>query len=186
MTVLLITLLLALVNLPGIDNAVAPTPIYDNLNTLEVKRFEQQSELSNLNVKTVVRDSVGFLWIGTQNGLNKYDGTRVKQYFANPKDTTSLSDNYIQYLFLDSDGILWILVPDSFLKYNENSDSFTRYQFTDEKKNTHTSNPGAIIEDSSGTIWIGTPEQGLYSFDKKTISSSFNFCTDNSLTRDFS
>ena len=173
MTALFISLLLALVNLPTRDNAVAQTPIYENLNTLEVKRFELQSELSNMNVKTVVRDSIGYLWIGTQNGLNRYDGTRVKQYFANPKDPSSLSDNYIQYLFVDSEGVLWILVPDSFLRYNENTDSFTRYQFTDEKKNTHTSNPGAITEGADGIIWIGTPEQGLYSFDKKTGKFEF-------------
>lgn len=173
MTALFITLLLAIVTLPGKDNAVKVSPVYDNLNTLEVKRFEQQSELSNLNIKSVVRDSVGFLWVGTQNGLNKYDGTRVKQYFANPNDPASLSDNYIQYLFVDSDGVLWILVPDSFLKYNVDTDNFTRYQFTDEKKNTHTSNPGAIIEGPDGIIWIGTPEQGLYSFNKKTGDFEF-------------
>lgn len=173
MTALFIAFLLTLINLPGRDNAVAAIPKFENLNSLEVKRFEQQSELSNLNIKTVIRDSTGYLWIGTQNGLNRYDGARVRQYFANPKDPSSLSDNYIQYLFVDSEGILWILVPDSFLRYNENTDSFTRYKFTDEKKNTHTSNPGAITEGSDGIIWIGTPEQGLYAFDKKTGKFEF-------------
>lgn len=133
---------------------------------VELERFEEQGSLSDLSIKSIIQDNAGFIWVGTQNGLNKYDGSRIIKYFADPDNPNSLVDNFIQCLFIDSDGDLWILVPGHLMKYDEKSDSFVRYRFTNERKNTHTSNPGSIVQDNEGIIWIGTPEQGLYGFDK--------------------
>lgn len=134
----------------------------------EVKRFLEQQKLSNRNINDIAQDTTGFLWIATSNGLNKYDGSKVSAYLFNPEDSTSIADNYIQRLFVDSDGILWVLVPRFFCRYDEEKDCFIRYEYTNVNKNTHTSNPGEITEDNRGNIWIGTPELGLYSFNKKT------------------
>lgn len=147
-------------------------------NTLDfftdIKHFERQYELSNRSIKCIVQDSTGFLWIGTSNGLNKFDGNNITHYYADPYDSTSISDNYIQNLYIDSDGILWVLTPDYFCRYNEEKDNFTQFRFTEDTKNTQTSNPGGIVEDSQGNIWLGTPEQGLHSFNKRTGEFQFH------------
>ena len=139
-----------------------------------VRRFELQHELSSRNIKSLVEDAHGFLWIGTANGLNRYDGDRITTYYANTDNPTSLNDNYIQGLFIDSNNTLWVLTPSAFCRYNEALDNFTCYKYATQTKNTHTSNPGDIIEDKQGIIWIGTPEQGLYSFDRRYRTFRFH------------
>ena len=64
--------------------------------------------LSQGDVNTMVQDRQGFLWFGTADGLNKYDGYSITVYKHSSFDTTSLSDNYIQTITEGPDGSLWI------------------------------------------------------------------------------
>ncbi|MBQ3881323.1 MAG: helix-turn-helix domain-containing protein [Bacteroidales bacterium] len=65
------------------------------------------SDLSNQNITCFAEDSEGYIWIGTESGLNKYNGSEFVQYFHN-EDSTSINTNRIKTLFLDSEGTLWI------------------------------------------------------------------------------
>lgn len=132
------------------------------------ERFDKSLNLSNDVIHSISQDAIGFLWIGTSYGLNKYDGNKITQYFFNPTDKSSIGDNYIQEIYLDSEGVLWILVPQYLCKYNDKSDTFVRYPYSSMRINTHTSALGKIVEDARGKLWIRTPEMGLFSFDKKT------------------
>lgn len=131
-----------------------------------IERFSKTNELSNNNIKCITRDTTGFLWIGTTYGLNKFDGSVVRQYLFDPNDSTSVADNYIQKLYIDKQGSLWVLVPQYLCRYDAEKDNFVRYKYADKSKNTHTSNVGDIVEDEQGNLWIGTSEMGLYFFDK--------------------
>lgn len=142
--------------------------------TSNIKRFELQKELSGRGIKTIVQDARGFIWIGTSNGLDRYDGNRVVAYYSDPNDSTTLGDDYVQQLFVDSDSVLWVLTPSALCRYNEQRDNFTRFVYTTQMKNTHTSNPGDIVEDAGGILWIGTPELGLYSFDRRRAAFTFH------------
>lgn len=71
-------------------------------------RFTERDGLSNNRVNCFLQDRQGFMWIGTQLGLNKYDGVRFTNYFHNVQDSTSLSDNIINALTQDDKGRLWI------------------------------------------------------------------------------
>lgn len=133
-----------------------------------IEPFAERNHLSNNTIYSIAQDTTGFLWIGTSYGLNKYDGNKITQYYFDPDDPSSIGDNYIQKIFIDSEGNIWVLVPQYFCKYDEEKDSFVRFAYAKEKKNTHTSNPGDIIEDYQGNIWIGTPEMGMYLFNKQT------------------
>lgn len=75
--------------------------------------------LSNNTITCLYQDTEGFLWIGTANGLNKYDGNIFQTYYHDAKDTNSLSGNYIMQILQDDSGIFWIATRDGGLtKYD--------------------------------------------------------------------
>ena len=81
--------------------------------------------LSQSKVQSVISDYKGFLWIGTESGLNRYDGNNVKQYFSNKDDISSLPDNNIIFLEEDSLNNLWIGTKIGICVYDRLDDSFT-------------------------------------------------------------
>ena len=75
------------------------------------RRFEQLSTddgLSQSSVRSILRDHRGFMWFGTDDGLNKYDGYRFTAFKRDPEDPGSLSDNYVRELYEDRERVLWV------------------------------------------------------------------------------
>lgn len=72
-------------------------------------RLSAEHGLSQLSGNAIVQDRFGFLWIGTQDGLNRYDGYQLKVFKSDSTDPDSLWDNFITGLWLDSSGDLWII-----------------------------------------------------------------------------
>lgn len=72
------------------------------------QNLQSLNELTSNSVYAILRDSEGFLWIGTQNGLNRYDGEKFISYLHNPHDSTTLSDNFVLSLAEDSAGTIWV------------------------------------------------------------------------------
>lgn len=72
------------------------------------KRFAQDQGLSMNDIRAITQDSKGFIWVGTLDGLNKFDGYQFQVYKNNPQDTSSLSNNTIWALLEDSEGDLYI------------------------------------------------------------------------------
>ena len=101
------------------------------------------------------------MWLGTQNGLCRFDGKELKVYSHEAGVTHSLSDNYIQVLFLDRDDELWIGTQDGLNKYDKSLDRFIVY-----KSSTHglAHNSVLSIEEAVGGLWLGL-EDGLDFFD---------------------
>src|SRR5271154_3877008 len=64
--------------------------------------------LSNSTVEAICQDSRGFMWIGTRDGLNRYDGHQMVVYRNDPADSNSLSDSYIRCIYEDKDQQLWV------------------------------------------------------------------------------
>ncbi|MGB5530535.1 MAG: two-component regulator propeller domain-containing protein [Ignavibacteriaceae bacterium] len=117
--------------------------------------------LSNSYVNCLLQDSFGFIWFGTDDGLNRYDGYKIKVYRNNPDDSTSISDNIIWALFEDGSGYIWVGTKGGKLnKYNPFLDRFEHWDMD--------SNATAeliitfIFEDNNNFIWIGTYRDGLY------------------------
>ena len=117
----------------------------------------------------ITQDSKGFLWIGTFEGLNRYDGYNFKIFKHNPDDTTSIGDNSIYSVFEDKSGTLWFGTFDGGLnKFNRDKEIFTRYVSEETDKNSLSNNiVYAICEDAKGFLWVGTAK-GLNRFNKKT------------------
>jgi ligand-binding sensor domain-containing protein/signal transduction histidine kinase len=117
---------------------------------LEKVKFSRiAAALSNPHVSSILQDSRGFLWIGTEDGLNRFDGYEITVYRNIPNDTTSLSKNVILKLFEDKRGVLWVSTSSGGLHiYNREQDNFKRlpqYSFDCEVAEFH--------EDDT-SVWI--------------------------------
>jgi hypothetical protein len=75
---------------------------------IRFQKISLEEGLSQGIVNVILQDQRGFIWFGTQDGLNRYDGYNFKVYKTNPEDPTSLSDNWVESLFEDKDGYIWI------------------------------------------------------------------------------
>lgn len=119
------------------------------------KQISVESGLSNNRITSIVQDRLGFIWIGTKNGLNKYDGIKFKQY--NQKNS-KISSNDISSLYIDKKGRTWIgTVGGGVNIYNPIKDGFEVYKNTNTTPNVISSNDvHTIREDSLGNIWLGT------------------------------
>ncbi|WP_031527355.1 hybrid sensor histidine kinase/response regulator [Dyadobacter crusticola] len=122
--------------------------------------------LSQNNVNSIVMDRRGFMWFGTQDGLNMYDGYRFTVYRHDPQNPKSISHSYITALFEDNKGKLWIGTNDGGLNvYNYQQDSFTKFRHDPANpKSLGNDKITSIAQDRSGRIWIGTGG-GLSSYD---------------------
>ncbi|HEY4325418.1 MAG TPA: two-component regulator propeller domain-containing protein [Mucilaginibacter sp.] len=124
--------------------------------------------LSQNTVLSIIKDKYGFIWFGTEEGLNRYDGNHFKVYRNNAKDKTSIPDNIVNVLYEDRAGNLWVGTGKGLSLYNRNNDSFANYY--SEPNNPNTISNDAIIsiyEGDNGKLWIGT-YWNLNLFDPKT------------------
>lgn len=136
---------------------------------IQFSHLTSQDSLASNTVFSIVQDSRGFLWFGTYDGLNKYDGYKITAYKTIEGDTTSLSGNKIRAICKDDKGNLWIGTWDSGLnKYDPITEKFTRYQHKADNSSSISSNDIiSLCCDKSGNIWIGTDNGGLNRFDLK-------------------
>jgi len=146
-----------------------------------IVRFEHLTSKDGLSQNAgleIFQDSRGFLWIGSQDGLNRYDGYSFKVYKHDPDDSKSLSHNSILKITEDRDGALWIGTWGGGLNhYDPVTEQFTSYQHDPNKPDSISDNTvTSIKKDSQGNLWIGTLA-GLDRFDVK-ISKFEHFTND--------
>jgi len=91
-----------------------------------IRSYTTSQGLPHNNVRTIARDSSGFLWLGTWDGLSRFDGYEFRNYFHKPDDTTSIPFFSINELLVDKENVLWLLTDTrELVKYNRQSDNFT-------------------------------------------------------------
>lgn len=130
--------------------------------------FYGLGKLSSNLITNITQDSSGFIWIATENGLNKFDGWNFTHYFRNDRDPNSLIGNYIESFLNDKDGTLWIGSNRGLQYYCAYEDKFHSIQFPN---NIYPSVQG-IIQLQSGEIWIATAGYGIFSVDKKKMKAT--------------
>jgi ligand-binding sensor domain-containing protein/signal transduction histidine kinase len=126
--------------------------------------------LSQSTVFSIAQDKRGFMWFGTNDGLNKYDGYKMTVFKPDPGDPNSLCGNRVFSIFEDSGGDLWIGTDGGLNKFIREKEIFKHYTFDGKNSNSIPDNHVTCIkEDKDGFLWIGT-NNGLAKFDKKKNS----------------
>jgi len=123
--------------------------------------------LSHGDVKCFCQDHDGFQWIGTADGLNKFDGIGFTVYKNDKKDTTSIPYNYINCIYEDKLNNLWIGMRTGLCRYNRDKNNFEKISMIDNNNQNINNGICQIFEDNSGRLWLGC-YFGIYLFDRKT------------------
>jgi signal transduction histidine kinase/ligand-binding sensor domain-containing protein/CheY-like chemotaxis protein len=127
--------------------------------------------LSDDSVFSILQDHRGFMWFGTQGGLNRYDGYRMTQYRHEPENPHSLPDDFVQTLFEDSRGGIWA-GHGGLSRFDPDTGAFTRYpSSTAGPRGALASMISGMAEDRSGFIWVARQKSPLlYRFDPATAA----------------
>ena len=126
---------------------------------LRFERMGIEDGLSHSAVWKILQDSEGYMWFGTQDGLNRYDGHTFTVYRHDPEDPQSLRDDYISAIYEDRSGVLWVGTQLGWLeRYDREQDRFIAFDI-----GTWIT---AVHEDRSGLLWVGG-QGGLYRFDRE-------------------
>lgn len=139
-----------------------------NFSQAQQVRSYGAEKLSCSLIKKMVQDSHGFVWIATENGLNKFDGWTFTNYFHNEKDSTSLINNFIESLLNDSKGRLWVGSGNGLQRYSPYKDAFENVRFLD----GNTPSVLALQELDTGEIWAVTAGYGVYSVNPETLEAT--------------
>lgn len=126
--------------------------------------INSETGLSQSNVKAIVQDSYGFIWLGTKNGLNRYDGQRVRQFYCFDKKLQCGNQN-ISALYSGGGQILWVGTDEGVYRYDQTTETFS---FVGAKTADGKSMKGwvsHITEDQDGNIWIVVPDEGIFRYD---------------------
>ncbi|MEM7351966.1 MAG: two-component regulator propeller domain-containing protein, partial [Acidobacteriota bacterium] len=154
----------------SLDAQAAPEP---HLGAARAMRFEHLSiedGLSQSVVNTILQDSTGFLWVGTQNGLNRFDGYGFTVYRHEARDPTSLASDWVLVLREAPSGDLWVGTEGGGLsRWRRATNSFVNYRH-DPADSTSLSGDWvvALTWDHAGMLWVGTRDSGLNRFDPQT------------------
>nr|WP_256489402.1 EAL domain-containing protein [Pleionea sp. CnH1-48] len=118
----------------------------------------------------MLKDQRGFLWLGTQSGLNRFDGYRFQQFHYEPNKSGALNDGFIWALYEDRDGHIWIGTSNGGLnRYDPSRASFESFVVDPNNPHSISSNTVVdIVEDKYGYLWLATAK-GLNRLDKNTL-----------------
>lgn len=131
------------------------------------ERYTVEHGLSQNLILSMAEDHYGFLWFGTKDGLNRFDGYSFRSYRANLNDSSSLSSNYISRLYIDSRGTLWIGTTGGGLnRYNEQTGTFSSWRHSDGDSTTIPSDYVVDITSmKDGRLVVATEGGGVSLFD---------------------
>jgi len=150
--------------------------------------FKQLTDADGLSQSTIfamIQDRDGYLWLGTIDGLNRYDGYEFRVYVNDASNAASISDNFISALYEDSDGFIWVGTVNGYInRFDRKTEVFKRYfvnDFFETMKNPESdfydyplafsrnqiNTITAIAEDDEGYLWIGTWGNGIIKFSRK-------------------
>lgn len=150
---------------------LTPTYASDAIETENDLRFRHLTALDGLSMNTVIKmvqDKHGFIWIATQDGLNRYDGYEFVIYKRQQNDFNSLHSNFIGALHIDKSGVLWVGTRAGLHRYNEKTDNFSHFPL---KPNSNKQDSIFSINDAEvdNQIWVATLGGGIARFNKETL-----------------
>jgi len=143
--------------------------IYSN-EPLYFSNLSLNDGLSQITVTSIHQDKMGYMWFGTRNGLNKFDGYNFNVFSLSSDNKNSISDNHILCMTEDKDGNLWIGTNNGLNKLDLSTNKFTRYFHAADSASSLSHNMiPSLYYDSDNNLWVGT-NSGLNMYDKKSDS----------------
>lgn len=122
-------------------------------------------------VMAMAQDNKGFLWIGTYEGLSRFDGYEFFTFKHSVKDSSSLPNNIIHDLVVDKSGYIWIATEDGLSKFDPKTEKFTNYRNNKKQpKSLPVNYIYSLLIDSKSRLWLGTLSEGLCYYDSQTDS----------------
>jgi diguanylate cyclase (GGDEF)-like protein len=135
-------------------------------------RVSLEQGLSQSAINFIMQDSQGFMWFGTEDGLNRYDGYEFTVYKRDSEDPASLSHNFVWTILEDSHGAIWVGTDGGGLnRFNRDDGSFTRFTHDEDAPSSLAHDHVRVVfEDREGVLWVGTDGGGLDRFDPENES----------------
>lgn len=165
----LFLLLAAAFFLTPISTHAQVTPASTQAPKLNFTHLSSEQGLSNSTIESIYQDSRGFIWIGTRDGLNRYDGHEMQVYRNDATDSNSISDSYIRSITEDRYHQLWVGTMGGLNRLDPATNHFIRYRHRDGDAGSLSHNGiNALLEDNSGRLWVATAGGGLNRFDPAT------------------
>src|SRR5690606_31618541 len=148
------------------------------------RQLRIEDGLSQSTIFASLQDKEGFMWFATRSGLNRFDGYKFNVYYNDPKDSTSLSDDGTNSLYVDKSGVLWIgTIYGNLNRFNKNTETFSSinlssliknipdqkddfYEYTLSFSRNQSTTITSITEDQFGFLWVGNWGKGLLRLDK--------------------
>jgi len=144
-----------------------PLPLFPQGETpnLRFTHLSDEQGLSTSTTETIFQDSRGFIWFGTRDGLNRYDGNEIVIWRNDPSDTSTLSDNYIRCIYEDRNHQLWVGTINGLNRFVPEKNSFIRFKHREGDARSLDNNlVTSLAEDTRGRLYIGS-WGGLQYFD---------------------
>lgn len=149
------TFLLSLMALASFSPTARAAQDWSNVADAVFRHPVSDTVLPNSPILAIAQDKAGFLWVGTEQGLVRWDGYQYRVYRADRSSPRSLADNYIQRLHVDSHGTLWIATASGGLsRYDPREDRFINYSAATEGLSDDVVNE--IADDAAGGVWVAT------------------------------
>lgn len=126
------------------------------------RSLEVEDGLSQSTIYSILQDRQGFMWFGTQDGLNRYDGNNFRIYKYNPDDASSIGNNAITSMMEDDDGIIWIGTGNGVYLYSPLYETFSRLDLKTAKGEMVRGAVRDMRKDKEGNIWLAVFEEGIY------------------------
>ena len=149
--------------------------IFSQFTTPVFEYLSSEDGLPENSVTCILQDHLGYLWLGTQNGLVKYDGYTMKIFLPEKNDINSISNGSIVSILEDKKNVLWIGTANGLNKFNRITETFTWYKHNYNDTNSiNNSYAKCIYEDRAGRFWVGTTDGlNLFERDKQIFTRYF-------------
>lgn len=129
------------------------------IKSYAIKTYTVNNGLPSKATTCAIKDKNGFLWVGTENGLCRFDGYNFKTFINTPGDSTSLTNNYVNAVVEDKRGRIWVGTLDGLNLLDPLTEKFKRFTHTDQIPSSLSNNKiWAIFADNENNIWIGTDD----------------------------
>ena len=130
------------------------------------KHYTVEQGLSQNTVWCILQDHKGFIWLGTKDGLNRFDGYKFKTYTHNADNPHSIGNNFIRSLYQGKDQKIWVGTDKCLYIFDPETERFTLFNIKSQSGTSIEQAVNSIVADPAGNIWLGVFGQGLFCYQK--------------------